>query len=122
MSCSVLQPTLQAIFPLSSTLTITRSLNSSLVPGGTAGHRSAGLTSGDGVGYAQLWYNGVEQFYCRADGCKQTINNATGSGGDAASTWVCPGLSCTCRPNTDFCGGGTGVSLPFLASYRIYGL
>lgn len=98
MTCNVIQGTLQGVFPGTSILTISRSLNASLTPGGTSALRSAGLTYGDGVGWAQLWYDGVEQFYCSANSCAQT----TSSNG---STWVCGGLSCTCRPNTTFCGG-----------------
>jgi len=108
MSCNVIQATLQAIYPGSSTLTITRSLNASLTPGGTSAQKSVGLTYGDGVGWAQLWYNGVEQFSCFASGCEQTIGQ--GNGGNS-STWVCSGLSCHCRPGTDFCGGSSSLDL-----------
>lgn len=102
MSCNVIQATLQAIYPGASTLTITRALNASLTPGGTAAQKSVGLTYGDGVGWAQLWYEGVEQFNCLASGCDQTIGQ--GNGGNS-STWVCASLSCHCRPGTAFCGG-----------------
>lgn len=88
-------PTLQAIYPLDSTLTILRTLNASLTP-------SQGLTSFGSSGsiYAQLWYSGIEQFYCTASSCTQTSPSGNGS-----STWSCHDLSCTCRPNTTFCGG-----------------
>lgn len=109
MSCNVIAQLLQQLFPLPSTLTITRSLNSTLAPGGAATLTDAGLINGDGKVYAQLWYDGVEQFYCLADGCGQTVKE-DGSGGVNASTWVCPQLSCTCRTNTDFCGRNRIVS------------
>lgn len=101
LSCSVVQPTVQALFPGDTTLTITRKLNASLTPGGESTLNQAGLTGGDGVAYAQLWLDGVEQFYCRAEGC---VQNA-GEGGNG-STWDCPTLECTCRPGAAFCGGG----------------
>lgn len=112
MSCSVVQATLQALFPLQSILTITRSLNASLSPGGTGAQTAAGLTYGDKIGWAQLWYAGVEQFYCFASGCQQTI--ASGTGGVNSSTVTCSNLNCTCRPGTDFCGGSSSVSEAFL--------
>lgn len=49
--------------------------------------------------YAQLFYDGVEQFYCRADTCTQQVNDADGS-----ASWSCDNLQCTCRRNTTFCG------------------
>lgn len=103
LSCSVVQPTVQALFPGDTTLTITRTLNSSLTPGGTNALTQAGLTGGDGVAYAQLWLDGIEQFYCRAVGCAQSTGSASGGNG---STWDCATLNCTCRPGAAFCGGG----------------
>lgn len=50
--------------------------------------------------YAQLFYDGVEQFYCQAGTCSQQVSNADGS-----ASWNCNNLHCTCRPNTTFCGG-----------------
>lgn len=109
MSCSVIQPLLQGLFPGDSYLTITRSLNSSLVPGGTGTYASTKLVDGDNLLWAQLWYNGTEQFFCEATGCNQTVAASSDSGINA-STWTCPKLSCECRSGTSFCGGGT-VSL-----------
>lgn len=109
MSCNVIQSTLQSLFPLSSVLTITRSLNSSLTPGGTDLRKELGLVQGgNGSAWAQLWYDGVEQFYCAAEGCVQTIS--AGQGNLNASTWTCPTLTCHCRSGATFCGGGTTVS------------
>lgn len=105
LSCSVIQATLQAIFPLSSTLTITRSLDPSKTPGGVSALTQAGLVNANGSIWAQLWYQGVEQFYCQAGGCSQTVGPESGSSTNA-SIWTCPSLSCTCRPGTDICGGG----------------
>lgn len=102
MTCNVIATLLQSLFPGKSTLTITRSLNSTLTPGGTQTLEDAGLIGGDGKVYAQLWYGGVEQFYCQGLDCQQTVKS---DGGNVnGSTWVCPTLNCTCRPNTDFCG------------------
>lgn len=50
----------------------------------------------NGTVFAQLFYAGVEQFYCQADSCTQTAGSAV--------TWDCQNLQCTCIPNTAFCG------------------
>ena len=86
-------PTLQAIYPLSSTLTILRTLNETFTPQPNA--TSFGVS---GTVYAQLWYAGVEQFYCTASSCTQDAPD------DGTSSWQCHDLACTCRPNTTFCG------------------
>jgi hypothetical protein len=104
LSCSVVQPTIQGAFPGDMFLTITRTLNSSLTPGGNDVLTSAGLTGGDGIAYAQLWLDGVEQFFCQASACNQTVSATSGNNG---STWVCGELECTCRPGASFCGGGS---------------
>jgi hypothetical protein len=44
----------------------------------------------------------VEQFYCHADSCTQTLGN-----GGASADWNCQNLHCTCRPGTSFCGAVT---------------
>ncbi|CCM05760.1 uncharacterized protein FIBRA_07993 [Fibroporia radiculosa] len=96
MSCSVQNPTLQAIYPLSSTLNILRTLNPSLTPlPNMTGFGSSGSV------YAQLFYDGVEQFDCTADSCTQDTTDAT----DGSSKWTCQNLRCTCIPGTSFCGG-----------------
>ncbi|KAI0263756.1 hypothetical protein BC834DRAFT_924835 [Gloeopeniophorella convolvens] len=99
MSCSVINPTIQGVFPLAPSLTILRNLNTSLTP-------QPNSTSFGPAGsvYAQLWYDGVEQFYCAASECTQSIPSS------GASTWSCTNLQCTCRPNASFCGGG-GLNL-----------
>ncbi|KAJ3849055.1 hypothetical protein EV368DRAFT_48052 [Lentinula lateritia] len=95
MSCSVDNPTLQALYPLSSTLNIIRTLNPSLSP-------LPNITSFGSAGslYAQLFYEGEEQFYCKSDSCDQDGNN-----------WSCQDLECICRPNTTFCGGVPATNL-----------
>ncbi|THH31853.1 hypothetical protein EUX98_g2335 [Antrodiella citrinella] len=96
MSCEVLNPTLQGIFPLSTNLNILRTLNPSLTP--------LPNVTGFGVNgslYAQLFYDGVEQFYCNANACSQDLGSGSGS-----TNWVCDNLQCTCRPHASFCGGG----------------
>ncbi|KAI9508809.1 hypothetical protein F5148DRAFT_1351131 [Russula earlei] len=96
MSCAVINPTLESVFPLLSTLNILRTLNTSLTP-----QPNATSFGPSGSIYAQLWYDGVEQFYCAASGCSQSV---VGSNGAA---WSCSGLQCTCRPGTTFCGAGS---------------
>ncbi|WVF69150.1 hypothetical protein IAT40_003925 [Kwoniella sp. CBS 6097] len=117
LSCQVIQATLQALFPLDSTATLTRSLNSSRTPGGTDTLNQAGLTSADGTVGMQLWYNGVEQFYCSASDCAQSVKQdgdgnggSSGQGNSNSSTWECPTMECTCRTGTMFCGGGDSPS------------
>jgi len=90
-------PTLQAIYPLDSTLNIVRTLQPSLSP--LPNITSFGVS---GTVYAQLLYAGVEQFYCHADSCVQSLN--TGSTSDRTS-WECSNLQCRCRSGTTFCGG-----------------
>ncbi|KAF8579482.1 hypothetical protein K439DRAFT_1654569 [Ramaria rubella] len=95
MSCQVLNPTLQSLFPLRSDLTILRTLNSSLSP--LPNTTSFGTP---GSVYAQLIYDGVEQFFCSADQCTQDDNGGT--------NWSCEDLKCTCVFGTSFCGGPGG--------------
>ncbi len=56
MSCNVITPLLQSLFPGNSQLTIQRTLDGSLSP-------KENVTSfgGNGTVFAQLWFNGVEQ-------------------------------------------------------------
>ncbi|KAE9395118.1 ABC transporter [Gymnopus androsaceus JB14] len=86
MSCNVNNPTLQALYPLSSTLNIIRTLDPSLSP-------LPNVTSFGSAG-------SLEQFYCKADSCVQDTNN-----------WSCQNLQCVCRPNTTFCGAVPATNL-----------
>ncbi|CUA70561.1 putative ATP-dependent permease [Rhizoctonia solani] len=99
MSCAVINPTLQALFPLSANLNILRTLDPSLSP--TPNTTSFGSA---GSAFAQLFYDGVEQFYCQAGGCKQTFSNDT-------TDWACESLKCSCRPGTAFCGAQKSTDL-----------
>lgn len=56
-----------------------------------------------GTAFAQLFYDGVEQFYCQATSCTQKIPDSI----SGASDWQCSDLHCTCRLSTDLCGGGS---------------
>ncbi|KAG1865336.1 hypothetical protein F4604DRAFT_1928485 [Suillus subluteus] len=105
LSCQVNNPTLEAIYPLQSTLNILRTLNGSLSPlHNTSGTLLSPSTSSSI--YAQLMYAGVEQFFCTASPCTQTSSNSTTSSGNTtSSTWTCQNLSCTCIQNATFCGG-----------------
>lgn len=94
-------PTLQAIYPLASTLNIIRTLQPAYTPiPNTTAFGPAGSV------YAQLFYAGVEQFYCHADSCTQALGN-----GGASANWNCQNLQCTCRPGTTFCGAVTATDL-----------
>ncbi|QRW00883.1 ATP-dependent permease [Ceratobasidium sp. AG-Ba] len=99
MSCAVINPTLQAIFPLQANLNILRTLDPTLTP-------SPNLTSFGSAGsaLAQLIYDGVEQFYCSATDCKQNVGNDT-------TEWVCSSLKCQCRDGTAFCGANPNMNL-----------
>ncbi|KAI5120150.1 hypothetical protein M0805_003637 [Coniferiporia weirii] len=100
MSCSVINPTLQALFPAQANLNILRTLQPALTPlPNVTGFGDAGSV------YAQLWYDGVEQFYCSAGACTQN------SASDNSTNWQCSGLQCTCRTNATLCGGGGAVDL-----------
>ena len=87
-------PTLQAIYPLASTLNIIRTLQPGFSP--IPNSTSFGVA---GSIYAQLFYDGVEQFYCQAGSCTQQL------GTNNTADWQCSNLQCTCRPGTTFCGG-----------------
>ena len=94
ISISFQNPTIQALYPLASTLNIIRTLQPAFTPiPNTTTFGSAGSI------YAQLFYAGVEQFYCNADSCTQDLGN-----GGASANWNCQNLRCTCRPGTSFCG------------------
>lgn len=60
----------------------------------------------DGSIYAQLFYDGQEEFYCSADSCKQDLGS-----GDGSSDWQCQNLKCTCIPGAQFCGGNPSLNL-----------
>ncbi|KAF9023043.1 hypothetical protein BDZ89DRAFT_1093146 [Hymenopellis radicata] len=100
MSCAVNNPTLQALYPLDATLNIMRNLNpsSSPLPNTTSFGDS-------GTVYAQLFYAGVEQFYCSADSCTQDAS-------DGSASWSCSNLTCKCRSGTSMCGapGSTAIT------------
>ena len=89
---------MQALFPLSSTLNIIRTLEPSLSP-----VPNATSFGGANTVFAQLFYDGVEQFYCQANSCTQKLNNT-------AADWECSNLQCTCRPGATFCGGDKNLT------------
>ena len=51
-----------------------------------------------GSAFAQLFYDGVEQFYCQADSCIQQLSST-----DSSADWTCSNLQCHCRNGTTFC-------------------
>ncbi|KAF8810062.1 hypothetical protein BYT27DRAFT_7135337 [Phlegmacium glaucopus] len=101
MSCQVNNPTLQAIYPLSSTLNIIRTLQPGFSP--IPNSTSFGVA---GSAFAQLFYDGVEQFYCSANSCTQQLGSTDGS-----AVWQCSNLQCKCRPGTTFCGAVPATNL-----------
>ncbi|KZT59752.1 hypothetical protein CALCODRAFT_515854 [Calocera cornea HHB12733] len=103
LSCDVNNPTLQSLFPLQSTLTILRILTPSLTPYPNV----SALPFPNSTILAQLWYAGVEQFFCSASSCTQALDTA----GAGSSDWQCTDLQCTCRPGADFCGAVPALNL-----------
>ncbi|KAL4251686.1 ATP-binding cassette subfamily G transporter, partial [Pleurotus pulmonarius] len=81
------------------TLNIIRTLQPDLSP-----QPNVSSFGGAGSLYAQLFYAGIEQFYCQADSCAQELD------GEGA-VWTCQNLQCTCRPNTSFCGAVPATNL-----------
>ncbi|KIO28138.1 hypothetical protein M407DRAFT_22614 [Tulasnella calospora MUT 4182] len=94
MSCQVINPTLQALYPGRTALNILRTLDPSL-----STLRNISDLGDKGSIRAQLWYNDVETFYCQASDCTQTEDSESG-----AVSWQCNNLSCTCIPGSTFCG------------------
>ncbi|KAF8437597.1 hypothetical protein L210DRAFT_3546390 [Boletus edulis BED1] len=76
LSCQVNNPTLQAIYPLQSVLNIQRTFNASFSP---LKNVSGTVLSPNGspTVYAQLFYSGVEQFFCTASSCTQSSTSTT---------------------------------------------
>ncbi|ORX40047.1 hypothetical protein BD324DRAFT_616077 [Kockovaella imperatae] len=101
MFCDVTTSILHQLYAGSWTLSITRTLNASRTPGGLTTLDAAKLMGGDSHGYAQLWYDGVEQFYCQASQCDQVTT--PGSAGRNGSTWTCSTLNCTCLTDATLC-------------------
>ncbi|KAF8437588.1 ABC transporter [Boletus edulis BED1] len=103
LSCQVNNPTLQAIYPLQSVLNIQRTFNASLSP---LKNVSGTVLSPNGspTVYAQLFYSGVEQFFCTASSCTQSSTSTTDS-------WTCSTLQCQCISHTSFCGADVASDL-----------
>lgn len=93
-------PTLQAIYPLASSLNIIRTLQPGFSPIPNATSFGAA-----GSVFVQLFYNGTEQFYCQADSCTQQL------GTNGTADWQCSNLQCTCQPGTTFCGAVSASNL-----------
>ncbi|CAK5280209.1 unnamed protein product, partial [Mycena citricolor] len=99
MSCEVLNPTLQSLYPLSTALNIIRTLQPGFSPiPNTTSYGSEGSV------FASLFYSGIEQFSCTAGNCTQTLSST-------ATKWDCQNLKCACIANTTFCGGGGIVDI-----------
>ncbi|KAG8752015.1 hypothetical protein FRC14_007441 [Serendipita sp. 396] len=99
VSKCIQNPTIGALYPGKTTLNIVRNLDSSkaLAPDVT----SFGPTKSV---YAQLWYEGEEEFFCTAENCDA-------NDGDTSSDWTCHDLKCNCRTNATFCGAVPATSI-----------
>lgn len=82
-------PTIQGLFPLSSTLTILHTLDTSLKP-----QPYSTFFGALGSAYVQLsrnyGYDGIEQLSCAANKCMQSVSDLKG----ATWTWSCSSLQC----------------------------
>ncbi|KAM0755765.1 hypothetical protein T439DRAFT_320473 [Meredithblackwellia eburnea MCA 4105] len=106
-TCSVVNPTLQSVYPGTTTLTFSKTVDPSLTlssPWGANGTMTAQLWYSSSSGNATL----TEQFYCQADTCAQSNTTSTTS---TTVNWACKNLQCTCIPGTWFCGGGGALDL-----------
>ncbi|KAH8832894.1 ABC transporter [Flagelloscypha sp. PMI_526] len=103
LSCQVVNPTLQALYPKAANLNIMRTLDSSLTPSPNVASQFGQASSV----FASLFYDGVEQFYCKASSCTQNINSTSTNGVE----WQCSSLQCTCRSGTAFCGAVKATDL-----------
>ncbi|TXT15843.1 hypothetical protein VHUM_00346 [Vanrija humicola] len=110
MSCAIRATLIESLFPGDVSLSMTRSLNSSKTPGGPNTLKAAGLPAVNGEVWAQVWYQGREQFYCHASACNQTVSDGT-----STSEWVCSELACTCPPGTAFCTAVGGLLVGLIA-------
>ncbi|KAG8829840.1 hypothetical protein FRC17_005927, partial [Serendipita sp. 399] len=96
---AAMNPTIRALFPGKTTLNIVRNVDSSKT-------LAADVTSfGPAKSvFAQLWYEGEEQFFCTAENCGTNDE-------DKASDWTCHDLKCNCRTNATFCGAQPAISI-----------
>ncbi|KAG8967053.1 hypothetical protein FRC03_010801 [Tulasnella sp. 419] len=101
MSCRVVNPTLQALYPKQATLNILRTIDPSKSPLNSVSYLGDANTV-----RAQLFYDGVEQFYCQANSCVQQTGPSDGSG-----SYTCQNLQCVCRRGTSFCGAVPATDL-----------
>ncbi|KAN0064033.1 hypothetical protein ACQY0O_003639 [Thecaphora frezii] len=106
IDCVVEQPTIQAVFPgtLEMAMTKVGTPEDFTATGVAPWSQQANST------LATVFYEGVEQFYCQATGC--TFSNATRSATLGKSRFgttdtTCQNLHCYCIPGTTMCGGGT---------------
>ena len=103
VDCNVANVALQALYSGRTTLTIQKTMRSNISLSSPFGE--------DGTALAQLFYSAttstapVEQFYCQASSCVQTLTNSS-----QTSSYTCSNLQCTCIPGRAFCGG-TGTVL-----------
>ncbi|KIM28831.1 hypothetical protein M408DRAFT_68953 [Serendipita vermifera MAFF 305830] len=99
MSCTVNNPTIQALYSGKTTLNILRNVDpANTLAANVSSYGAAGTV------HAQLWYEGEEEFFCNADTCTQDFS-------DGASTWSCHNLKCHCRENATFCGKVPATSI-----------
>lgn len=94
MSCQINNPTLQALYPRPASVNIVRTLDPTLTP--LPNVTSFGPTNS---AHVSIFYAGVEQFFCRASPCTQTIASSN------SADWSCQNLQCSCRNGTNFCSG-----------------
>ncbi|KAJ3205377.1 hypothetical protein HK099_000835 [Clydaea vesicula] len=95
MYCDVSVAELAFLFPNKVTATVNRNIT-----GGTT--------------LANLWYEDIEQFYCKAEQCSQKIV-------DLEYIWSCQQVKCRCIPGTKFCGNGGTIDLTRIIETEVSG-
>ena len=51
-----------------------------------------------------VWYNNNEQFVCKMENCDYQVSSTS------KYTWSCKSVSCSCIPQSSFCGGPGSVA------------
>ncbi|GAA6023398.1 hypothetical protein JCM11491_006458 [Sporobolomyces phaffii] len=112
-SCAVVNPTLQSVFPGTTTLIFQKTVSP-----------SDSLSQSPGANHsitAALFYSAPsgnttieEQFYCVASSCVQsnlTTTIGTTSSAEAAVSYLCQNLQCRCNTGTAFCNPSAPLDL-----------
>lgn len=111
-NCAVVNPTLQSVFPGTTTLAFQKTVSpsDSLSQNAGANHSiTAALFYSAPSGNTTI----AEQFYCAASSCSQTNVTTTigSSSSEAAVSYLCQDLQCRCNVGTAFCNPNAPLDL-----------